>query len=167
MPAEGPFYRILFRFCSFLEHFVRQRSARRAHILSSASPRVYTSRGLCLSIYHGFSTLSEHIVCQRSAQQAGSIDFSIVSMFSGEPRRSGWQARSVCFFILFAIISMPELCPTGLLNRFVHILVIPCMKTEPKIHLYQFVSRSPEAGLGHYTLENETSTKAFFYEISV
>ena len=57
---------------------------------------------------------------------------------------------------------MPEWCPTGSFNRFVHIDVIRYVKPEPKFHLYELVPRSPEAGLGHYILENETSTKAFF-----
>ena len=64
--------------------------------------------------------------------------------------------------ILVANISMPEGCPTGSFNRFVHIDVIPCMKPQPKFHLHQLVPRSPETGLCHYILENETSTKAVF-----
>ena len=74
---------------------------------------------------------------------------------------------TLAVLILFAIISMPEWCPTGSFNRFVHIDVIRYVKPEPKFHLYELVPRSPEVGLGHYILENETSTKAFFYEISV
>ena len=94
MPAEGPFYCILHRLVHF-SSILYAREMPGGLILSKASPRIYTSGGLCLSIYHGFSTLYEHLVRQRSAQQAHSIDLNIVLMFFGHPRRSGWQAHFI------------------------------------------------------------------------